>query len=291
MMATAVRQVVDSNTLQSPILRAYLSKSPNNFAVLTDYAAMEAYKGHTLASIFSSMEILANFPRQVIILKTTGVVCGLRGRLAGLTRRMIDERQTAGFKEYCRHLEDAKQGNVHLQRQLLDHGRAADTQLARMLADASTMPDVIGDVARTFSQAELKIIRTGAQFTEPLVTKLWSSIIEIAKSLYARHPRPPTMPRIEELHNTFLFRTAVCALFWALSWIAVGGPTNDVKTERIRNDLVDVNFAAFGTYFDGVLSMDKKLTEIYRQAVFVLRAISRERPSIRATANAQVQRT
>jgi hypothetical protein len=43
-----VRKIVDSNVLQSPVLRAYLSKSANNFAVLTDYAAMEAYKGDTL---------------------------------------------------------------------------------------------------------------------------------------------------------------------------------------------------------------------------------------------------
>jgi hypothetical protein len=81
------RMVVDSNALQSPQLQDYLSKSTNNFAVLTDYAAMEAYKGNTLASIFRSMALLADFPRQVIVLKTTGVVCGLRGRRPGLSKR------------------------------------------------------------------------------------------------------------------------------------------------------------------------------------------------------------
>src|SRR6266851_566608 len=90
----ARRMVVDSNVLQSDLLRAYLSKSSDNFAVLTDYAAMEAYKGDTLASIFKSMAILADFPRQVIVLKTTGVLCGLSGRRAGLQRRMIDDEQT-----------------------------------------------------------------------------------------------------------------------------------------------------------------------------------------------------
>ena len=80
------------------------------------------------------------------------------------------------------------------------------------------------------------------------------------------------MRNFDEMPNTFLFRTALCAFVWALDWIAVGGP-KDVKTEKIRNDLVDVNFATFATYFDGLLSMDEKPLRIYQRAAFVLDAI------------------
>ncbi|RDJ01383.1 hypothetical protein B5K06_33615 [Rhizobium grahamii] len=66
------RKVVDSNAMQSEALRSFLSSSTNNCAVLNDYAAMEAYKGDTLISIFRSMEIVCEFPRQIIVLKTTG---------------------------------------------------------------------------------------------------------------------------------------------------------------------------------------------------------------------------
>ncbi len=52
-------------------LRAYLAASPANKAVITDYAAMEAHKGDTLNSIYKSMEILCEFSRQVVILKST----------------------------------------------------------------------------------------------------------------------------------------------------------------------------------------------------------------------------
>ncbi len=69
-----MRKVVDSNFLQSDRLREYLSKSTKNYVVLTDYVAMEAYKDHTLASIYRSMQILADFPKQVIVLKTTKFV-------------------------------------------------------------------------------------------------------------------------------------------------------------------------------------------------------------------------
>jgi hypothetical protein len=54
--------VVDSNYLQSQALRDYLSASTDNYAVLTDYAAMEAFKGDPQV-IYRSMEILAERPR------------------------------------------------------------------------------------------------------------------------------------------------------------------------------------------------------------------------------------
>jgi hypothetical protein len=34
--------------------------------------------------------------------------------------------------------------------------------------------------------------------------------------------------------------------------------------------MVDLNFATFATYFDGLLSADKKLTRIYAQANYIL---------------------
>jgi hypothetical protein len=45
-----MRKIVDSNFMQREELRSYLATSTENYAVLTDYAAMEAYKGDTLAS-------------------------------------------------------------------------------------------------------------------------------------------------------------------------------------------------------------------------------------------------
>jgi hypothetical protein len=270
------RKVVDSNALQSPLLRAYLSKSTNNFAVLTDYAAMEAYKGTTLVSIFRSMAILDEFPTQVIVLKTTGVVCGLPGRREGLERRMIDGGQTLGFERYCHALSMARRGDASIRQQLLDMGREADAQMNRMLADATIMPESIVGIAKIFTEAELKIIRTDLPFPDQLARKVLESIRVLTQSLFSRHPQPAVVGSIDELPNTFLFRTALCAFIWALDWISVGGPKG-VKVEKIRNDLVDLNFAAFATYFDDLLSMDEKTLRIYHRSVFVLDAITSTR--------------
>src|ERR1700730_4626216 len=113
-----MRMVVDSNYLQKEKLRSYLAASTDNYAVLTDYAAMEAYKGDTLTSIFHSMAIVADYPKQVIILKATPIICGLTGREAASQESLIDESLTRGFPEYCHHLIAAKGGDPFLQQQL-----------------------------------------------------------------------------------------------------------------------------------------------------------------------------
>ena len=264
-----MRKVVDSNFLQSRGLRGYLSKSTQNYVVLTDYAAMEAYKGNTLASIYRSMEILARHPKQVIVLKGTQVVCGLKGRGAGLQRRLIDERQTRGFDEYCQHLLAAKRGDVSLQNQLLDLGREATAHMDRMLADAANMPSAIDEVAKTYTNAEVRILRKGSKFTNEMIDKLIQNILLLAVHLFKDHPRVTKIPDEVELPNTFIFRAALCSYLLSLRWISVGGARN-IRPERMRNDIVDVYFAAYATYFDGLLTADQKLNEIYREAAFLL---------------------
>ena len=36
-----------------------------------------------------------------------------------------------------------------------------------------------------------------------------------------------------------------------------------LRSERIRNDLVDLNFAVFGTYFNGLMTNDTRLLDLY----------------------------
>jgi len=231
---------------------------------------MEAYKGDTLASIYRSMEILAEFPRQVIVLKGTMTVCGLKGRRSGLQRRLIDEGQTRGFPEYCRQLEAARRGDLSLQRQLLGLGRAADEQMARMLGDAARFSESLELIAGTYTAAELQILRRDVPYTKALFEKVTANVMMLAAMMFAGHPRISKLPPASELPCTFIFRAALCAYLLALRWVSVGGAEN-VKAKRIRNDLVDVNFAAFATYFDGLLSADSKAAGIYCDADYLLR--------------------
>ncbi len=137
-MTAKTRKVVDTNQLRDPALRDYLARSSSNFAVLTDYTMMEAYKGKTFANFFSSMEILVEFPDQVIALKNTGRVCGLSGRQAGLQRRLIDADSTREFPTFCEDVKAAQMGDLARQAVILEHGQAANEHIDQTLLQVST---------------------------------------------------------------------------------------------------------------------------------------------------------
>jgi hypothetical protein len=263
------RKVVDSNFLQCEALRAYLSASPDNYAVLTDYVAMEAYKGDTLAWIYDRMEILSQYPQQVLVLTGTQDVCGLSGRAAASQEPLIDGTQTREFSDYCRHLLAAKRGDLALQRQLLEHGREATAHIDQMLIDMPTLSSGIDLMAKTYSPAELKILRRRERHTPQMREKLVRNVLLLTGQVFKKHPSVAESPNGPDVRDTFIFRYSLCACVSILKRIEDGG-AGKAKPEKLRNDVIDVNFAAFATYFDGLLTADKRAAEIYAEAAFLL---------------------
>jgi hypothetical protein len=95
------RMIVDKNLLESDELRAWLSQSKDNFAVITDYAQLEALKGNALVNILKSTEVISEFPKQVLILKPIAVISGMKGKRKGQKKRFTSGRATRAFRKWC----------------------------------------------------------------------------------------------------------------------------------------------------------------------------------------------
>jgi hypothetical protein len=257
-----MRKVVDRNYLQSPELRSYLGAWRKHRVVLTDYAAMEAFKGDALANIASATEILREFPKQVIVLKSTSSVATLKGRRCGFTRRMIDRDQTKGFPNWCELTARALAGDKHLQQQIIENGMEADAHLYRMRDEQENYAGNLEAMAKRFSDAELKALRKHDPISEEMFSKIQTHVLEIAASLFDVHPHISEIPPARELPYRLIFRYAMAGYLVALRWMSVGGAKN-VNPEKIRNDIVDANYAAYATYFQGLLSDDAGANDIY----------------------------
>jgi len=267
-----MRKVIDSNGLQNPIVRAYLAASPANTVVLSDHVAIEAYKGDTLAGIYKSMSILSEFPQQVVMLKGTQTICGLSGRTAGLQKRLIDGAQTREFPVYCQRLMAAKAGNLAFENQILEKGRKATAHIDAMLTDAKALSSTFDLVAKTYDKNELRLLRSGTRLSEPLIRKLIVAVLEVAYILFKEHPNVQRLPSIEdlpELPNTYIFRASLSAYLLALDWIAHGG-AKGAKESTLLNDVVDMGVIAYATYFDGLLSEDKRAKRIHKDVCLLL---------------------
>ena len=225
---------------------------------------MEAYQASG-DGIYRSFRVLSRYPRQVLILKNTQAVCGLSGRGRGLQKRMIEVQQSREFPIYVANLRKAEMGDPKYRAAVEEHRAVAASHLDRMREDARTTAAVIRDIYNSYSKEERTAIRKGESYPPATIQKVIRQIFEVTGQCFSEHPRVDRLPEYKELANTFIFRYSLCNYLLVLDWISRGG-FEGAKPERLANDVVDMVFAAYGTYFDGLLTADAKMARLHQEA-------------------------
>ncbi|QOZ44780.1 hypothetical protein XH89_15830 [Bradyrhizobium sp. CCBAU 53340] len=252
-----MREVTDTNYLMFPELKEYLSK-PYNCVVLTDLVIMETLRIGDLESVCRQLEPLTQHPKQVIVLKTTHAVAGLRRRRRrGLQRRRVHRVQTQGFAAWCEKLDLARKGDKELVKQFVAKCERASADLADLAMGQETFAANLAEHAKHYSEAELKILRKNEPITPELLKKIKGHIVDLAGALFDAHPSFKKRPAVKHLPNAFVFRYAISGYVVALRRIKEGG-ANEASAEKIRNDLIDAMIVAHATYFDGSRARIKK---------------------------------
>lgn len=262
------RLIVDSNYLRDKKLRALLAESKENVAVLTDQAELEMAKIESPEDFLKSTEVLADFPRQVVLAKEIAVASSLRGKKKGMKKRLIDGKQTRAFRKWCRQRRAIEREGKSLVRHEA-HENAKLHMEDVLKGGASFKDDLAKHAAARFTEAELAIIRSNNPWTDEIIKKVLDGIMDFARGFFALHPDWKNLPEARDLPHTFIFRYALCAYLHTLHWIHVGGGKGR-KDEKFANDFVDVAFSAYATCFDGFLSDDKLAMSIYKNARYLL---------------------
>jgi len=266
-----MRKVVDANYLRHPDLDKYLLSDRQNIAVLTDFACMESYKGDALEVIAKNTEILSRHSNQVEVLKATQHIIALQDTHPSATvDQLVDPKQTTGFAWFCKHVKRAVRGDGRIRTQIMEHGRAASAHFDKARKDAVTLADAISEVTRSFGPAHVRALRTGMPLSPEAAQEMMKLILGVAAEIFASHPLGLTGPQeAKRLLGTYVFRYSLAACSLAARWISVGG-AQMVKPDRLANDITDMTYVAYATFFDGLLSKDQKVVEIYDECRFLL---------------------
>jgi len=268
-----MRKIIDANCLETPILQQYLQGDPKNMAVLTEFAGMEVYKGDPVVNICNSMKILCQYPTQVIVLKgARQIIMENQTPSDADISSFIDEEQTKNFEQTCEVINEARKGNPLAITPILGHGKRSTEEMERLQKDAAKILEGIGAVIKTYNPDHLKILRKRSPITEELANRIIRDIVMIAALLIKGHPDTTLVPSARELKNTYILRFSLCGYLLVLDWIEKGGPYK-VKLDRLRNDFIDMSYAAYATFCDGIISRDQKLTIVYQRALYFLETV------------------
>lgn len=126
--------VVDSNMLQTPILRAYLSEAPDNVAVLPDFVWFEMYKQQSVAGVVAAFSVIGDFPDSLVILKSGNEIAGIDPRHPNMVEQMCRADVASDVRRMTEAIAQAEQGEPLVISQLADQwSRAADGTFRRSI--------------------------------------------------------------------------------------------------------------------------------------------------------------
>ena len=241
-------------------------------AVLTEFVLLEAQKKDAILTLERSMDILSRYPRQVIILRPSVELMGFHGRGAGLQKRLIDGRRSVAFSSLCRDIRDAAIGVEEARTRIEASAHVAGAHY-RSLADAAPMISALfqANLAR-FSSAEIRILRAGDARPPDVQRKFIELLFESAGDVATGAGIRPRKWIDGEAINFPVVRYCLCMALLFIRWIEKGRQT-DMSNERVANDVIDANIAAYSTYFDGVLTSDMQLGRLAAEARYFIEQV------------------
>ncbi len=253
-------KVVDSNYLQSDLLRDYLSNSSNKI-VIPDSVSIEAHAG----DICKSMKVLCRNHQQVIILKRTEKILKLSMDESTYKEKLIDLNQTSDFKNFCHLLYAGENGNT--KEQINKYRRESKAERDRTERESLNIAPQISSMFSKLKKQEKQILKSSDYPYEDdsMKNKISIDVGIHVGNMYSSYSNTKEIPNEINLKWSYLYRNSVCTYFFALQRYLDGG-LDKIHPRKIRNDIVDMQIMSYATYFNGILSMDKRAIKIFNQA-------------------------
>lgn len=265
-----ITKVIDTNSLDADELETFLQTSKHHVAVLAEWQVIETLNGNDpVASLGTRFLICRKYRSQFILVKEAPILVQVRGRAAGLVSRLVDQSSDTKLAGLLASIRSAERGDAMAIDSILRKKSDAEAFLDRLLGTAGGLAKWYAVFQSEYSEADLKIIRTGSAFNHSILSKMTKSVRDLTGFFLADRNGEVKWPRPLELPNIFHYRLSLVLQLHFFDWIADGSPQNR-KVEKYRNDLIDVLIGVTATYFSGLMSSDKKLVRLHHLASWYL---------------------
>lgn len=268
-----MRKIVDCNALApdkvrgTDVLRDFLAASPANQALVTDFCVMESFNRGP--GVHLSYQTLSEYPRQVRILETTPMIARLHPRSKGLASRFIDHDGTMQFPRYCKALvarESMAGTNFALK------CRIAEEFINDLTPAAESLRKPMIEMLSRHSRDELNTLRTEKRITHAMLDAATPDIARLTAMLYGETPWVGRLPDYPDVLYSYPFRLAVSHYALAVYWAWNGG-LQSLPVKKLRNDITDCAYSAHASFFDGLITGDERMSEVYNLTIKLLREV------------------
>ncbi|NIJ18645.1 hypothetical protein FHS95_000314 [Sphingomonas naasensis] len=249
--------LADSNALGNPQLKTYLAASRDHNIALSDLTLVEMRKEHAITNSRMSLRIASQFPSQVFVLKRAHEILELNMSASADVNALFD--YVAGV-ELNQDMLDLS--TVPVPERLKVRMAALEPEAANVVAELGKqmhdLEEALVDITKEFKPDQVKQLRTGRDVTEDTRQTLFRLLKETTARFFIDNQQPLNRKSISltEARGMFAFRYSLCMMIYYILWVQNGRQVG--RPEHLRvNDVIDMQLATVGTYFNGVLSTDK----------------------------------
>jgi hypothetical protein len=265
--------LADSNVLQDPRLDQFLAASRNHCIGLSDWTLIEMRKKEALGTSRDSLKWAFKYPSQCFALKRTDLLLDDRVRSRDDAARLIDYQASLELRGLARSLWQIPQPDELAA--FMEHMEDEAVELlARLSVEVAGWEEEMIEAVSVFNQHEIRMLRRARTETIPhsTMSKVFDLLLHTTRDFMIRNQqRDGTEPvKVADAMAMFGFRYSLCVLLYTLGWVRTGSQKGRKVEQRVR-DVIDLQVATVGTFFDGVLSLDKDLQEVSRGARHLLR--------------------
>lgn len=264
-----VTLIADSNALRHPGLEKYLKASRDHTIGLSDLTLMEMRKRNALSTSRASLEIATRYVDQVYLLKITSDLLDHDVRAQKDLPALFDYQETLQFRQLCADLRKFPPPD-HLAPYMVEQERVAQEFLSRLLVQVKDWEPALREASKAFTREELRAI---AKKQAPDISRKITDLLKETVRDFMRSNglvAPGLTVTISDLLGTLAFRYSLCVMVFYLLWVQTGRSSK--RLDRRLNDVIDLQIAATGSYFDGVLSADDLVKDVSAIAREVLRS-------------------
>lgn len=260
------RLVIDTNYLADEGLEAWLAASRHHYGLINQVTLIEVHKEYASTNARRLMRIACRHPGQIKILRDLTDLTYMDGSTKRLTRRMIDNDQTAKFGTYCTTVIEAPMDEA-IASQFAFFEEQSKSYIAEVAETAPRIFNLFRLAERAFTSSDVRHLCQRRSYPPSLQEKMVQLAFAIREMLI-REQRERLTRDMRDAVNTYIFRySLVVALFFA-RWVKTG--RMDITNEdRLINQILDMKIAAMATFYDGLLTREPRMGEIYEEAVFV----------------------
>lgn len=268
---TAMRIVIDTNSLETIELRTFLRLNPNNIAVLMEHTCAEIFKQESIEALSASFSVLSEFPSQVQVLWGNRECARMNYKGGAIASRLIDRKVTAEFPNFLIALKSARAGHLGYLEQIAQRRIWALERSDAIMAAFGDRAESLAAIRGIIKGPELRWIRTG-DLSEKAIANIFTMTSMVAFDLAAAFSPKITLPKNNRIMSHFIWRYALCHLIQLAELSSLGGRKRAVN--RARNDHFDNVFATFSTYYNGLMTNDVQAALTHTKAREILSSLN-----------------